>query len=168
MVKISMFMLLLSILLVLSSTYLTRLSVKDIVLALMIPILLLLLSVSLTHGYVVGVELALTIILLVLFVSSGVVMVIEGFIETITKMRADTYIRMFSLIMLFLISAFIVIPVLASSELRLHTVFKESLNSLFRFVLIYTATMCIISTVYHIVKTILKAKAKKPNIPAIL
>jgi len=123
--------------------------VKDIVLALMIPILLLLLSVSLTHGYVVGVELALTIILLVLFVSSSVVMVIEGFIETRIKMRADTYIRMFSLIMLFLISAFIVIPVLASSELRLHTVFKESLNSLFRFVLIYTATMCIISKVYH-------------------
>ena len=138
---------------------------KDIVLALMIPILLLLLSVSLTLGYVVGVELALTIILLVLFVSSSVVMVIEGFIETRTKMRADTYIRMFSLTMLFLISAFIVIPMLVSSELRLHTVFKESLNSLFRFVFIYTATMCIISKVYHIVKTILKAKAKKPNIP---
>ena len=66
--------------------------------------------------------------------------------------------------MLFLISAFIITPILASSELRVHIIFKETLNNLFRYIFIYTATMCIISTVYHIVKTILKAK--KPGHPS--
>ena len=83
-------------------------------------------------------------------------MVIEGSIETRTKMRANTYIRMFSLTMLSLISAFINYIYISCSELRVHTIFKETLGNLFRFTLEYTVALCIANIVYHIVKNDVK------------
>ncbi|RLG79922.1 MAG: hypothetical protein DRO13_04980, partial [Thermoprotei archaeon] len=136
-------------------------SVKDIVLALMIPILLSLLSVNLIHSYVIGIELALVITLLMLIVSSSIVMVIEDFIEAKINVRTNTYIRMLLLTALFLISIFIVVPILSSSGLMINMAFLETLSNLFRFVFIYTAMLCIASIAFHIVKMIVKVKAKQ-------